>query len=198
MTVLGMLNGMIGIIALLLPILGITAGYLTSIWVCLGIGLITYYTAYLLILHLGRGKSMKECILAHFDQDYRYMTIYSCIIWVSFFAIILGFFGVACIQINGLIGYYSNWVGPSMAVFMFILVILVRKYHYWEEVLAYGIASIAALLIFVAWAQFSAPSSGPKQVPPTGNPIVLASVLIQAYSIHGFLPQNLLKNPRKN
>ena len=197
MTVLGLLNGMIGITALMLPILGITTGYLNTIWVCLGIGLITYYTAYLIVLHLGKAKNMKECILAHFNNDYRYMTIYSCIIWVSFFATILGFFKVACLQITGLMGYYSNWVGPSMAVFMFILVILVRKYHYWEEVLAYGIASIVALLVFIAWAQLSAPS-GPKQIPPTGDPFILASVLIQAYSIHGFLAQNILKNPRKN
>ena len=77
---------------------------------------------------------------------------------------ILGFFNVTCTQIIGLVGYQANWVGPMVIVIMLVVVILSRVYHYWEEVLAYGVASIVALLLFVLWALISAPS-GPKQVP---------------------------------
>ena len=110
---------------------------------------------------------------------------------------ILGFFNVTCTQIIGLVGHQANWVGPMVVVIMLLVVILSRIFLYWEEVLAYGIASIVALLMFVLWAQVTAPS-GPKLVPVSGDPFIMASVLVQAFSIHNFLPQNLLKNPNKN
>ena len=63
MTVLGLLNGMIGIAALMLPVIGLTSGYLTSIWICLLIGVISYYTAELIVIHLGKAKNIQKSIL---------------------------------------------------------------------------------------------------------------------------------------
>ena len=66
MTVIGLVNGMVGSSCLVLHVIGITAGYLTTLWVCLLVGYLSYYTAYLIIVHLGKAKSIKESILAHF------------------------------------------------------------------------------------------------------------------------------------
>ena len=63
--------------------------------------------------------------------------------------------------------------------------------------LAYGIISIISYVLFLVWAQFTA-SAGPKTVPASGNPDVLAATLMMAYSIHDFLVQNIIKNPRRN
>ena len=135
-TVLGLLNGMIGITALMLPVIGLTTGYITTIWVTLIIGFISYYTAYLIVLHLGNAKNIKESILAHLNNDYRFMRVYSFFVWLGLVPTFIGFFKVACMQILGLMGFHSQWIGPGVAALMLLIVILSRKYHYWEEVLA--------------------------------------------------------------
>ena len=59
MTILGLVNGMVGSSCLILPIIGLTAGWLTTIWVCLLTGYVSYYTAYLIVVHLGKAKNIK-------------------------------------------------------------------------------------------------------------------------------------------
>ena len=51
--------GMTGFNGLILPVMGLTSGYITSIWVNLLVGYISYYTASLIITHLGKSKNMK-------------------------------------------------------------------------------------------------------------------------------------------
>jgi hypothetical protein len=57
--VIGLLNGMIGGTILVLPILGLRTGYISIIMICAIMGLISCYTAYLIILHLGKAKNIK-------------------------------------------------------------------------------------------------------------------------------------------
>lgn len=156
-------------------------------WMC-------YYTAYLNILHLGKGKQIRDCILNHFSNDYKYMRGYSFFIWLSFIAYALIYFRIICLQLEGLLGYHSDHIGPIVAGSLIIIIILVRIYHVGEQTLAYGIISIIAYLSFLVWAQFSAPK-GSKTVPVIGSPVSLASSLITAYAIHDFLVANILKNP---
>mgnify|MGYP001004979585 FL=1 len=69
-------------------------------------------------------------------------------------------------------------------------------YNFSEEVIGYGIISHILFILFLVWAQFSAPD-GPKTVKPMGDPIKLIGVLITALSIHDFLAQNIVRNPNK-
>ena len=39
---------------------------------------------------------------------------------------------------------------------------------------------------------------GPKTVPTTGSPLLMLTSLMMGYSIHDFLVQNLIKNPRRS
>ena len=148
---------MIGISALILPVVGLQTGYLTIVWVCLLMGYISYYTASLIVVHMGQSKNIKESILSHFNNNYNYMIFYSGVIWLSFFPVFVSFFRLLCLQIIGLLGYNSGGIGPVVAVFLLILVIISRKYHYWEEVLALGIPSVIVLFIFITWALITAP-----------------------------------------
>ena len=59
MATLGLINGMIGSGVLVLPVVGIEAGIFTTVWVTLIIGYMAYYTADLLVLHLGRGRNYR-------------------------------------------------------------------------------------------------------------------------------------------
>jgi amino acid permease len=82
-TVFGLANGMIGGTILILPVLGLTTGYVLSPLLIIMMGITSLYTAYLIIVHLGKEKNIKESVLAHFHQDYRYMVAYGTIIWLN-------------------------------------------------------------------------------------------------------------------
>ena len=90
-----MVNGMLGS-ALFLPVAGLAAGWFTSIWTCLLVGYLLYYTAYQIIVHMGESKNMKECILAHFNNEYKYMSGYGIVIWISIVPLLVLLFSQTC------------------------------------------------------------------------------------------------------
>lgn len=63
--------------------------------------------------------------------------------------------------------------------------------------MAFGLVAFFSYLIFLIWAQITAPS-GPHTVPATGSPAILAAALISNLEIHDFLAQNILKVKEKN
>ena len=103
-TVLGIVNGMIGGGIILLPLMSMHSGYITTIIVCLATGYICYYTAKLLVIHLGKEQNIRRAILVHFNLDKKYLKAYSFVIWVSFIPCFLSSFRVINLQIQGLLG----------------------------------------------------------------------------------------------
>ena len=99
MTVIGLVNGMIGGTCLVLPLLGIAAGWVTVIYVDVLIGFISYYTARLIVTHLGQGRQIKDCVMSHFKNDYKYMRMYSFFMWFSFIPLLVIYFQIICLQI---------------------------------------------------------------------------------------------------
>jgi hypothetical protein len=167
MAIIGLLNGMIGGTILVVPIIGIRTGYIMTFLVCAILGYISYYTSYLIILHLGKGKNVTEYILAHFNNDYKYLVLYCFIIWFSFVPIFFIYFRLICLQVEGLMGYHSFWIGPIAAAVLIGTIIIARIYHIGEETIAYGIISIVVYVGFVIWAQITAPK-GPKTMEQVG------------------------------
>jgi hypothetical protein len=198
-TVVSMVNGMMGSNSLILPVLGLTSGWFTSIWTCLLAGYLLYYTAELIITHLGQSKNIKHSILAHFDNNYKYMSAYGIIIWVSFTPFIISGFNIICSEINGLVGYQSNWVTLTVLIVVVIATIVSRIFHWSEELMALGILGSVLFVLFEVWAIITAPS-GPNTVPISGagSPFNTISILVAALEIHDFLAQNIIKNPRKS
>jgi hypothetical protein len=105
MTIAGLLNGMVGGTILVLPIIGIATGYITTVIVCALLGFLSYYTGNLVVVHLGKAKNMTESILNHFHQNYTYMTIYAFIVFCSQVPTLTIYFNLICLQLEGLIGY---------------------------------------------------------------------------------------------
>lgn len=108
-----------------------------------------------------------------------------------FIAILFGvifFFSLICLQWVGLFGEHiaiplSNMFG------LFGLVIFLNYFHLGPKLLAYGLVSIFAYLIFLIWMLASAPS-GPNTLPLFGkNAVSMASAMGQAYTIQAiFIP----------
>ena len=104
MTVLGFLNGMIGGTVLLLPLLGMKSGYLGSSLICLIVGMAQFYSCYLLVLHIGSSNSLKDTVLSHFGNDYRFVRLYSFMFWFYFIPLFFIYFRLIVLQFIGLIG----------------------------------------------------------------------------------------------
>ena len=101
-TLLGLINAMIGMVMPIVPILAQDAGYVDWIIGGLLIAISTCYTGYLLVKHLGKSKNIKHLILNHFKGDQTYTHIYNAIIWVSFAGGNVAYFRLFCIQVSGL------------------------------------------------------------------------------------------------
>jgi hypothetical protein len=71
-------------------------------------------------------------VLAHFNQDYRYVVVYSGLMWFSFLPIFIIYFRLICLQVEGLMQYSSPLIGPAVAVFLVLEILVVQKYHIGE------------------------------------------------------------------
>jgi hypothetical protein len=107
----------------LLPVIGIKSGYITTLIVSLIIGYINYYTAQLIVMHLGKEKDIRKAVLVHFDYDRKYVKIYSFFIWLSFLPCFCVNFKVICLQIEGLMGYHYDLLGPILSITLIIGII---------------------------------------------------------------------------
>lgn len=195
-TILALLNGKIGGASLVLPQLGLKTGWGFTIAICIFVGFISHYTAYLIVLHLGKCKNIRQCILAHFDQDHRYISGYGLVLFLSIVPTLFIYFKIICLQLEGIIGHHSIWLAPGMAAFLIIAVIAIRMMMIGEETLAFGIISIVAYLLFLLWAQLSAPS-GPKTVPIAAEPMTLIAVMFTAFSTQDILVQNIIRHKKQ-
>ncbi len=125
------------------------------------------------------------------------MVAYSFIIWLSFMPGLLIYFRIICLQIEGLMGYHSDSVGPLVVIGLVILVIIIRIFHVGEETLAFGIISIVGYVLFLVWAQTTTPE-GPIAVPAIANPVKLTATISMALALHDFLVANIIKNPNRS
>lgn len=131
MTIAGLLNGMVGGTILILPIVGISTGYVTAVIVCSLLGFVSYYTGNLVVVHLGNAKNMTESILNHFNQDYSYVTIYAIIVFCSQLPSHIIYFNLICLQLEGLLGYQS-WIGIAVGLGLLTKVFAVIYFDFGE------------------------------------------------------------------
>jgi hypothetical protein len=195
-TVVGLVSSMIGIAGMFLPIMGMQAGWFTSFWTNLVVAFLTYYTASLMVSHLGTSKNIKASILNHFQHDHRYMQAYGFVIWLSVIPFLLVGFHVTVLLLEGLLGT-SPWIAPGLILFCAVLLMLVRSHHFMEEVMAMGVISLVLFTLFMIWALITAPS-GPKTVPANGPFFALTATLVASYQIHDYFIQNIIKNPERH
>jgi hypothetical protein len=192
-----MINGMLGGSALFLPVAGLAAGWFTSLWTLFLVGFLLYYTAALIITHLGKAINMKYAVLAHFNNNYNYVSAYGIIIWISFIPFIVLQLQMICLEVEAMVGYKSNWITLGVFVLLVGCTIVGRVRHWAEEIMAVGVVGSIIFVVFMTWALITAPS-GNNTVPVSGSPFAIIATLVTSLEIHDFLAQNIIKNPRKN
>lgn len=162
--VMSLLTGMIGGTILVLPLQGLSTGYFLIPLITILFGILSGYTTYLLALHLGQCKTMREAILEHFNGQRGYLILYNIIIIMSFLGLLINYFQLVVVQVESLIAD-SPWISVGCIVFMFFLTLLMRKINAGDKLLAFGLFSIIAYLCFLAWVLASKPE-GEKVLRP--------------------------------
>ncbi len=92
MTIIAMVNGMIGGLILLLPVYALNAGYLLTLIVILFTGVFSYYSCYLCLLHLGDQPDLDYAILKHFNGQRWVKICYDLCVWFSLMCFFMLYF----------------------------------------------------------------------------------------------------------
>lgn len=122
-------SGMVGTSCMVIPIMGLTVGWLSTLLTNVAVAFTLYYTASLIVTHLGRAKSMKESILAHFKQDHKYLVGYGIIIWISFVPFLLLMVRIVCLEIQRYTGMGTWESALAVGAFCFLITIWARIAH---------------------------------------------------------------------
>lgn len=102
MTVVALVNAMIGGIILVMPIMALKAGYVMIAPVVMISGFFSYYSCLLCMKHLRNYKDLDEAVLKHFDNKRGFKIFYDLCISVSIVVLLILYFDLICKQWAGL------------------------------------------------------------------------------------------------
>lgn len=194
-TVVALMNAMIGGTILVLPLLYLQAGIISSLVATLITGLVNYYSCSVCLDHLQDNVDLPQCIHRHFGNPI-YAKVYDTCVYIYIQMILLLYFELIVIQWQTIIGSQSFWIGIVNFAVLIVLIFIMRKYHLGVSLLGYGIVSIVGYLLFLIWALASAPSGTNHYPIATGKVGTLLDTLATAFSLQGvFVP--ILRNNLK-
>jgi amino acid permease len=96
MTVVGLVNGMIGGIILVMPILSIKTGFALIAPIAILSGLFSYFSSSLCLRHLRNYADLDQAVLRHFGGKRGYKIFYDATICVSMTVLLILYFGLIC------------------------------------------------------------------------------------------------------
>lgn len=102
MTVIGLVNGMIGGIILVMPILALKTGTILIAPVTLTVGFFSYFSCLLCLRHLRNYPDLDQSVLRHFNNQRKYKIIYDVVVIISLSAILILYFGLICDMWKGM------------------------------------------------------------------------------------------------
>ena len=146
MTVIGLVNGMIGGIILVMPLLALKTGWFLILPITLFSGFVSYFTCLLCIRHLRNFKNLDTAIYYHFGKKVQYKVFYDVIIIVSMTTLLVLYFSLICEQWAGIVGQ-SKVISIINALMLFPIVYVMKKYDFGATLLAYGILSIVGTFL---------------------------------------------------
>ena len=86
------------------------------------------------------------------------MRVYNLVTVLKFLIGLTFLFKLICLQVVGILGYEPWWVGIVTFIAIVALTSLSKAFNAGEESIGLGLLSIAAFIVFIAWAVFTAPS----------------------------------------
>jgi amino acid permease len=196
-TVVALVNGMIGGIILVMPILALKSGFLMIAPVVMVCGFFSYYSCLLCIRHLRNYKDLDEAVLKHFDNKRSYKIFYDVCIALSLVILLILYFDLICKQWEGITAR-SRLIPVLNAIVLFPAVYVMKKYNFGASLLAYGIISTIGYCFFILYMWINAPSGTKHFASFDSHFPQLAAALGQGFSIQAFFVPILKKNENKN
>jgi amino acid permease len=157
LTVVSLMNGMIGGVILVLPVAAYQAGYLYTILAITISGGFSYYSCYLSVKHLGDQKDMNYSMQAHFRTPVAKI-LYDIVVWLGLLFGSMFYYGLICIQWQSILGKDTIDIPLANAAALFLLIFLLKYFDFGASLMAYGIISIIAYMTFLIWVVSTAPS----------------------------------------
>lgn len=184
---------MLGGTILVLPLLGRNTGYMMIPIICIPLGCLSGYCTYLISTHMGRAQTLRQSIREHFHNNKSFLVIYNVIVSCGNYGLLLSYFLLTIKQIEGFVSP-SPLIAIISIISLFFLTLIMRKLDIGDKLLAYGLISIIGYVIFLTWAQFTAPSGDNTIEPVEPEYIDLAAALIMAFAVQNFVDTVLTKN----
>ena len=100
--ILGIVNANIGSGALIIPIAAMNAGYLGIPFIVIMMGLFSMYTAWILMVHQGNLKSIREMMVKHFGYRSFMFRLYGICLFLGLFGGLVVYFELLVRQLTGL------------------------------------------------------------------------------------------------
>jgi hypothetical protein len=193
-TVVSLMNGMIGGVILVLPVAAYQAGYLYTILAIIFSGSFSYYSCYLSIKHLGDQRDMNYSMQAHFRSQIAKI-VYDIVVWLGLLFGSMFYYGLICIQWQSILGKDTIVIPLVNAGFLFVLIFVLKYFEFSASLMAYGIVSIFAYMVFLIWVVSTAPGGEVTWKPFGTNLYNFGATTSLAFAIQAFFIPVLMKNP---
>lgn len=151
-----MLNGMIGGVILVLPLLTLSAGSVETGIIILFSGLFSYYSCMLCVKHLGTYSDLDQAIMHHFNMSMKLKIFYDFIVFFNLFLILILYFELIVQQWEGMLPS-SIAIPICNYIILLALIFLIKYYEFGVNLLAYGIISTIGYCLFLIWMIATAP-----------------------------------------
>ena len=120
---------MIGGTILVLPLLGLAAGYLWIPILCIFYGFISYYSCQLILQHLGDCPNIRTAILEHFNNRHYVTVIYNLVMSIALFAVIINYYLLVIKQMEGFF-IVTPISAAILAITLFFLTTFLRSVEF--------------------------------------------------------------------
>lgn len=196
MTVVAIVNGMIGVAILVMPEVALKSGWLSVILIVLVAGFFSFYSSFIGLVHLGDQKDLDAALLRHFNGNKFIKKFYDFVVCVSVFFAVSLFFDMIVTQCESLIFAKGNVVNPIVnSVILVGWCVMLKYYDFGAHIMGYGILSIVGYLLFLLWAGASAPE-GEHRMPVVGSSVVEFLTLMQyGLSVQTYILPVTLQHP---
>ena len=149
MTVIAMVNGMIGGIILVMPVMGLDTGYLLIAPLAIVLGFFSYFSCLLCLRHLKNYSDLDEAVLKHFGNQRKYKVMYDLIIVISMSVLLVLYFNLICDQWESMTSK-SRLIPILNAMVLFPIVYIMKKFDFGASLLGYGILSIVGIIFLIS------------------------------------------------
>lgn len=199
MTLVALMNAMIGGTILVLPLLYLKSGWLPSLVVTLITGIINYLSCKICFDHLLSDADLPDSIYRH-TKSKLYPKIYDVAVFLSVQLVLLLYFDLIIKQWDSIIISKSIITVIVNAIGLFFLVGFMKKFNMGVNLLGYGIMSIIGYLVFLVWLLASSPKGDQEFKVASWDFAELCDALATAFSLQGVFIPIIRKNshPEKN